>query len=90
MSLYEKIPQPMLSESTRIDLRARESYHVLKIISEFVESGEELQAIQPAVSIFGSARTQPDDPMYQKCEHIARLLSDGGFSVLSGGGPGMM
>ena len=45
MSLYEKIPQPMLSESTRIDLRARESYHVLKIISEFVESGEELQAI---------------------------------------------
>ena len=90
MSLYEKIPQPMLSESTRIDLRARASYHVLKIISEFGESGEELQAIQPAVSIFGSARTQPDDPMYQKCEHIARLLSDGGFSVLSGGGPGMM
>ena len=90
MGLFEKLPQPMLSEPTRIELRARESYHVLKIISEFVESGEELQAIQPAVSIFGSARTKPEDPMYQKCEHIARLLSDGGFSVLSGGGPGMM
>ena len=57
MSLLKKLPKPMLPDETRRDIQARESYHVLKIISEFVEAGEELRAIQPAVSIYGSART---------------------------------
>jgi len=70
--------------------RSREAWHVLKILSEFVESAEELQGILPAVSIFGSARTPRDHPYYQKTEEVARLLSDAGFSVLSGGGPGIM
>ena len=59
-------------------------------MSEFVESTERLSAIQPAVSVFGSARTRPDHPYYQLTEKIARLLSDAGFSVISGGGPGVM
>lgn len=59
-------------------------------MSEFVSATERLQDIQPAVSIFGSARTPPEHYYYQLTEHIARLLSDAGFSVISGGGPGVM
>ncbi len=60
------------------------------IMSEFVSATERLNAIQPAVSFFGSARVSPEHPYYQLTEHIARLLSDAGFSVISGGGPGIM
>ena len=60
------------------------------IMSEFVEAAQRLAEIRPAVSIFGSARTAPDSPYYQLTETIARLLSDAGFSVISGGGPGIM
>ncbi len=52
----------MLTDEARREIQARESYHVLKIISEFVEAGEELRAIQPAVSIYGSARTPENHP----------------------------
>ena len=90
MSLYQKLPDPILKEETRREIKARESYHVLKIISEFVEAGEELHAIQPAVSIYGSARTKSDHPEYLFTERLARKLSDAGFSVISGGGPGIM
>ncbi|MDO5070041.1 TIGR00730 family Rossman fold protein [Neisseria sp. Dent CA1/247] len=90
MNLYRKLPAPILPEETRREIQARESYHLLKIISEFVESGEELRAIQPAVSIYGSARTPADHPDYLLTERLARKLSDAGFSVISGGGPGIM
>ncbi len=60
------------------------------IMSEFVAATDRLSVIQPAVSIFGSARTRSDHPFYKKTEEIARLLSDAGFSVISGGGPGIM
>jgi uncharacterized protein (TIGR00730 family) len=59
-------------------------------MSEFVSATERLNRIHPAVSIFGSARTLPDQPYYKLTEEIARLLSDAGFSVISGGGPGIM
>ena len=71
-------------------LSARESWRMFEIMSEFVEATERLSAIRPAVSIFGSARTLPDSPYYQLTENIARRLSDAGFSVVSGGGPGIM
>lgn len=90
MSLHKKLPQPMLPDETRREVHARESYHVLKIISEFVEAGEELRAIQPAVSIYGSARTPADHADYLFTERLSRKLSDAGFSVISGGGPGIM
>jgi uncharacterized protein (TIGR00730 family) len=70
--------------------RARESWRVLGIISEFVEGTERLTGIGPAVSVFGSARLTPDHPYYSLAERIARQLSDAGFSVISGGGPGVM
>ncbi|MFO1320611.1 MAG: TIGR00730 family Rossman fold protein [Burkholderiales bacterium] len=59
-------------------------------MAEFVEATERLNVVRPAVSIFGSARTKPDHPYYHLTERIARQLSDAGFSVISGGGPGVM
>ncbi|MBI5108167.1 MAG: TIGR00730 family Rossman fold protein [Rhodocyclales bacterium] len=69
---------------------AREAWRVFGIMAEFVEATERLAAVRPAVSIFGSARVTPDSPYYQQTEKIARLLSDAGFAVVSGGGPGVM
>ncbi len=71
-------------------LKARESWHLWGIISEFVEASERLSQIRPAVSIFGSARSQAGSPVFTQTEEIARKLSDAGFAVISGGGPGVM
>jgi len=68
----------------------RESWKIFQIMAEFVEGFERLVKISPSVSIFGSARTKPDSPYYQLTVDIARTLSDAGFSVVSGGGPGIM
>ncbi len=68
----------------------RESWRIFQIMSEFVEGFERLAHIKPSVSLFGSARTPVDHPDYILAEKIARLLSDSGFSVVSGGGPGIM
>src|SRR5574343_2034606 len=90
MGLHDKLPQTSDRYAMMQRFRAREAWHVMKILSEFVESAEELQTITPAVSIFGSARTPRDHPYYKLTEDVARLLSDAGFSVISGGGPGIM
>ncbi|MCP4288239.1 MAG: TIGR00730 family Rossman fold protein [Gammaproteobacteria bacterium] len=76
-----------IAESGQLD---REAWRVFRIMSEFVEGFERLAPIKPSVSIFGSARTSRDDPNYLKAEAVARLLSDSGFTVVSGGGPGIM
>ena len=68
----------------------RESWKIFQIMAEFVEGFEKLARIKPSVSIFGSARTRPDHPNYLHAEAIAKALSDAGFSVVSGGGPGIM
>jgi len=70
--------------------KARESWHLWGIISEFVESAERLSEIRPAVSMFGSARLGEESPVYLLAMRIARKLSDAGFAVISGGGPGVM
>jgi uncharacterized protein (TIGR00730 family) len=67
-----------------------ESWRVFRIMGEFVEGFDELTRLGPAVSIFGSARTPSDDPMYSECVETARLLGEAGFSIITGGGPGMM
>ena len=69
---------------------AREAWRVFEIMSEFVDATERLNLIRPAVSIFGSARVAADHPYYELAETITRLLSEAGFSVISGGGPGLM
>jgi hypothetical protein len=70
--------------------KARESWHMLTIMAEFIESTERLAELRPAVSIFGSARIKADDPYYAMTVDIARRLSDAGLAVISGGGPGIM
>ncbi|MBY0572977.1 MAG: TIGR00730 family Rossman fold protein [Undibacterium sp.] len=60
------------------------------IMAEFSESAKTLASLGPAVTIFGSARMTADNPCYQACVRLARLLSDAGFAVISGGGPGIM
>lgn len=72
------------------DTIAREAWRMLGIMSEFVDATERLANIRPAVSIFGSARVPRGHPYYALSEKTARLLSDSGFAVLSGGGPGLM
>ena len=85
------IPDPWtVTPAQKAQSAAREAWRVFGIMSEFVEATERLAGIQPAVSIFGSARIGPESRYYQLTERIARLLSDAGFSVVSGGGPGVM
>ena len=69
---------------------ARESWRIFGIMAEFVEATERLATVRPAVSFFGSARARADSAHYALAERLARLLSDAGFSVVSGGGPGIM
>ena len=84
-----KIPEvidPQAMHSTN----GQEAWRVLGIMAEFAIATERLRGVRPAVSLFGSARIGPDHPYYEKTEWIARLLSDAGFAVISGGGPGTM
>jgi len=89
MTAKDKLPRSV-PDSTAPRFNARESWRIFGIMAEFVEATERLAAIRPAVSIFGSARTPPDHKYYMLTEKIARLLSDSGFAVISGGGPGIM
>ena len=91
MSLAKKIPANV--DPGRVEhsaYNAREAWRTLEIMAEFVEATERLSEIHPAVSIFGSARIAPGHRWYELTERIARSLSDAGFSVISGGGPGLM
>jgi uncharacterized protein (TIGR00730 family) len=86
----EKLPKPAAAGLDARGSTAREAWQLFGIMSEFVEATERLNQVRPAVSIFGSARTPEDHPYFQLAERIARLLSDAGFTVISGGGPGIM
>jgi len=71
-------------------LSMEESWRIFRIMAEFVESIEELSQVGHAVSVFGSARVTPEDPWYRKTEELSKLLALNGFSVITGGGPGIM
>ena len=72
------------------DESARESWRMFRIMSEFVMGFDVLAQMRPAVTIFGSARTAEDAPTYQLARDLGRLLGENGFSVVTGGGPGVM
>jgi uncharacterized protein (TIGR00730 family) len=67
-----------------------ESWRVLRILSEFIEAIEEMARVGPAVSVFGSARTPPEDHWYQQAVTCGRKLVEKDFAVITGGGPGIM
>lgn len=72
------------------EIKVTDSWQIFKIMAEFVEGFEKMARIGPCVSIFGSARTKPENPYYQLAEEIARQLTLKGYGVISGGGPGIM
>lgn len=72
------------------EIKSNDSWAIFKIMSEFVEGYEKLAKIGPCVSIFGSARTQPDHPKYKLTEEIAYKLTQKGYGIITGGGPGIM
>jgi len=72
------------------ELAKEESWRLFRIIGELVEGFDRLSGIEPAVSIYGSARVKPDQELYRKTEEIARLLGEAGFAIITGGGPGLM
>ncbi len=74
----------------RDSLYDEDSWRVFRIMSEFVDGFEFLSQIEPAVTVFGSARTRPEEPYYKLAQEIGYLLAKSGFSVITGGGPGLM
>jgi hypothetical protein len=72
------------------EIKTSDSWQIFKIMSEFVQGFEKLAKIGPCVSIFGSARTKPDNKYYKLAEDIAFLLTQHGYGVITGGGPGIM
>ena len=86
----QKVPNICDPDTQGVHQTGQESWRAFEIMAEFVGATERLKSITPAVSIFGSARTPADHPYYKLTEEVARLLSESGFSVISGGGPGLM
>lgn len=72
------------------DFTRTDPWRVMRIMGEFIEGFDTLAPIEKGVSIFGSARTHPDDPMYKCAQEVARLLAEAGFAVITGAGPGIM
>ena len=72
------------------ELAKEESWRMFRIIGELVEGFDKLSGIEPAVTIYGSARAKPGEELYAKTEEIARRLGEMGFSIITGGGPGLM
>ncbi|MEN9332032.1 MAG: TIGR00730 family Rossman fold protein [Bacteroidota bacterium] len=78
------------SERDKQERKSQDTWQVFKIMGEFVEGFEKLGQLGPCVTIFGSARTAPDSKYYLMAEEIAKLLTQEGYGIITGGGPGIM
>jgi len=76
--------------SDRDDFTRTDPWRVMRIMGEFIEGFDNLAHVERGVSIFGSARTHPDDPQYLAAQEVARLLAEAGFAIITGAGPGIM
>ena len=79
-----------LQQKTWNEIKTNDSWAIFKIMAEFVEGYEKLSKIGPCVSIFGSARTKPGEEYYELSEEVAFKLTQNGYGVITGGGPGIM
>ena len=79
-----------LQQKTWNEIKANDSWAIFKIMAEFVEGYEKLSKIGPCVSVFGSARTKPGEKYYVLAEEVAFKLTQNGYGVITGGGPGIM
>ena len=82
--------EKLLERPIRPDFLDSDPWRSLRILSEFVEGFDALAEVGPAVSVFGSARTKPDHPMYAMARELGKMLATAGYSVITGGGPGIM
>jgi uncharacterized protein (TIGR00730 family) len=88
-SQTHKIPE-LIDPQAFYSTNGQEAWRLLGIMAEFHMAADRLNGVRPAVSMFGSARIKEGHPYYETAKTIARKLSDAGFSVISGGGPGLM
>ncbi len=90
MSHGDELIKDAFTEKTWNEIKTFDSWTIFKIMSEFVEGFEKMSRIGPCVSIFGSARTTPDNKYFKLAEEIAFKLTQHGYGVITGGGPGIM
>lgn len=89
MSTMDETHRPQIALVKDSEL-SHESWKIFQVMAEFVEGYERLSQSRPSVSIFGSARSKASDPFYALAEDMGRKISDAGYSVVTGGGPGSM
>ena len=87
---HVKIAQRHKMKQWGRSVEGENSWTMFKVLSEFVEGFETMNEIGPCVSVFGSARTKPEHPTYQLAVDIAQKLTEAGYGVITGGGPGIM
>src|SRR5262245_25455212 len=85
-----KMPRPVPRVPEQAAFTRDDPWRVLRILGEFVHSFDALAEVGAAVAVFGSARTLPDDPMYEAARELGALLAKSGFAIITGGGPGIM
>ncbi len=85
----KKIKRALKSKNWN-EIKTQDSWQIFKVMAEFVEAFDKLAKIGPCVSIFGSARTEPGTPHYELADEVAFKLTQGGYGVITGGGPGIM
>jgi len=90
MSVDEDKIKKAFKQKTWNEIKTSDSWQIFKIMAEFVEGFEKMASIGPCVSLFGSARTTPDSKYYLLAEEIAYQLTQSGYGVITGGGPGIM
>ncbi|TFH28467.1 MAG: TIGR00730 family Rossman fold protein [Bacteroidia bacterium] len=90
MALNEDKILKAFKHKTWNEIKSSDSWQIFKIMAEFVEGFEKMASIGPCVSLFGSARTKPDNRYYRLAEEIAFKLTQNGYGVITGGGPGIM
>lgn len=90
MNSDEKRIRTAFKEKNWNEIKTSDSWQIFKIMSEFVDGFEKLSKIGPCVSVFGSARTDPEHKYYQQAEETGYLLTQKGYGVITGGGPGIM
>jgi uncharacterized protein (TIGR00730 family) len=88
--MRETEDERLLASVEELETLGRDAWRIFRIMGEFTEGFEEMTKVGRAVSIFGSARVKPDDPMFELCVTTARLLGEAGFAIITGGGPGIM
>jgi hypothetical protein len=80
----------LASPSAGDDFTRTDPWRVMRIMGEFIEGFDTLASVRKGVSIFGSARTHPDDPQYIAAQEVARILAEAGYAIITGAGPGIM